>query len=118
MQKLKNVVYILGVVFLIFSIGYFIFSFSLFNHKQINQEEFFNTTFRSSDNDYICFNKFEDVELFVNDTKYNVQDLNYEDHFFYLTIDELEEKIVIAVVKKDILFSKNFNKYFYRSDKT
>lgn len=114
MKTIKKLLYLIIIAVVFITIGYFVTSFTQFNGN-IEQEVFRNSFFRTKDESgFISFGSFKNTVLCVNGNYYFISDVNYDNGIFLLKDKNVEEAYYkIGVVSEDIIYSSDFNTYFY-----
>ena len=113
MKILKNLLHLLLLVIILFTIGYFISSYTQFNGN-IEQEVFLHSFYRTKENNgFISFGSFKNTVLCYDDVYYFISDVEYDQGIFVLRNKDNEEIYKLGVIDKDTIYSSDFNIYFY-----
>lgn len=116
MKRIKKIFYfvILAVVFL--TIGYFISAYTQFN-RSIKEEVFMYGYYQTRDtSDFISFGDFKNTVLCVKQKFYFISDVSYDKGIFTLIDSTNDKAYKIGVIDSDIIYSLDFNIYFYNID--
>ena len=114
MKTIKKILYLVIIAVVFITIGYFVSSYNQINTKikiDVFQYEFYRT---KSEDGFISFGSFKNTVLCVNNNYYFISDVNYDNGIFLLKDKQQENTYYkLGVVNKDIIYSSDFNTYFY-----
>lgn len=114
MKTIKKILYLIIIAVVLITLGYFVTSFTQFKGN-IEQETFKNAFFRTKDESgFVSFGSFKNTVLCVNDNYYFISEVSYDNGIFILKDKNIEETYYkLGVVSEDIIYSSDFNTYFY-----
>lgn len=113
MKKVKKVLYIIMIGVILIIVGYFVTSYTQFKGN-IKQETFKNAFFRTKDESgFVSFGSFKNTVLCINNKYYYISDVIYDNGIFTFEDRDNEESYKIGVINKDMIYSSDFNTYFY-----
>lgn len=111
MKIFKNVLYIIGLILIVFVSFYFIDSCRSINKKVI-MNNFSNKMFKSKDEkDYLYFQNLDSLVVSIDDVTSSYPSLTYVDNIFKATSDN--DTFYLLALDTSTLYCGSYNIYFY-----
>ncbi len=115
MKLLKKILYLILILFVVVVVCYLIYSFTKFNDKGIDSTYYLDKYYLNEDRTvFVYFGDFEKTSFIVVNGDRSDVNIDYEKGLFILKSES--EEYYFGQVTSDILYSSNFNDYFYNQD--
>lgn len=115
MKFLKKILYLILIFFVVVVVCYLINSFTKFSDKGIDSAYYLDKYYLNEDRTvFVYFGDFEKTSFIVIDGDRSYAKIDYEKGIFILKAESAE--YYFGQVTSDILYSSNFNDYFYNQD--